>query len=238
VVAYFLRGAPSGGTLSHLQDTTYTAQWFNPRDGSYAGIGECVPKDGAWRFPPKPDAEDWVLVLRADKPVAGAAPVESKWSEIEAARKAKREKNIAPRAHVSASSTDRLAGYYAPENAISGDDLSIDNWHHWSNDARTDPASAAKPAWLMLEWKSPVRIKKIVYITMLGYETQDYVVEYRENGGWKVFGDAAVTGNTDTTREHAVERPVTTDAVRFLGKKGSVKQPTLVRVLQLEVIEP
>ena len=131
-----------------------------------------------------------------------------------------------------------MAGYYAPENAISGDDVSIDNWHHWSNDPNKDPASAAKPVWLLLEWHSPVRIKKIVYYTMLGYETQDYAIEYRQNGGWKLFGDASVKGNTETIREHRAQMPVTTDAVRFLGRKGSVKQPTLVRVLQLEVIQP
>ena len=238
VVVYFLRGDPSAGTLSHLQDAPYSARWFDPRRGSYTVIGGCTPKHGAWKFPPKPDAQDWLLILNAKKPVAGGTPVASKWSGVLAARKVERAKNIAPKARVSASSFDHLPGCYSPENATSGDDVSIDNWHHWSNDAGKDPASAANPAWLLLEWNSPEKIRKIVYYTMLGYETQDYTIEYRENGRWKVFGDAVVTGNRDTIREHVVPTPVTADAVRFLGKKGSVSQPTLVRVLQLKVIEP
>jgi len=238
VVVYFLHGDPSAGTISHLQDAPYSVRWFDPRSGNYSKIGECTPELGSWHFPPKPDAQDWLLVLQAKKPVAGVAPVASKWSEILAASKAEKAKNIAPKARVSASSSDNMTGYYAPENAISGEDVAIDNWHHWSNDAGKDPASVTKPAWLLLEWNFPVRIRKIVYYTMLGYETQDYAIEYRENGRWSVFGDAAVRGNADTIREHAVQAPVTADAVRFLGKKGSLRQPTLVRVVQLKVLEP
>jgi hypothetical protein len=238
LVVYFLRGIPSSGTLFHLQDAPYSAQWFDPRGGTYTAIGDCIPEHGAWRFPPKPDAGDWLLILKAKNPVASAVPVLSRWRAIMDAAKAEQAKNIAPKARITASSCDTATGCYAPENAITGGDVSVDNWHHWSNDAGKDPASAAKPAWLMLNWNSPVHVRKIVYTTMLGYETRDYTIQYREHGAWKVFGDAAVTGNTDTIREHTVPTPVTTDAIRFLGAKGSLKQPSLVRVLQLEVIQP
>jgi len=238
VVVYFLRGAPSAGTLFHLRDAPYTAQWFDPRAGTYSALADPIPDQGSWRFPAKPDARDWILLLKAKTPVADVPPVPSKWSALLAAQKAEAAKNIAPKARVTASSCDRKTGCYAPENAISGDSVSVDNWHHWSNDAARDPASPAKPAWLMLEWNSPVRIRKIALYTMLGYETQDYSIEYRLNGKWNVFGDAVVTGNTDTIREHIVSSPIAADAVRFLGTKGSIKQPTLVRVLQLKVIQP
>ena len=238
VVAYFRRGEPYAGTINHLQNAPYTAEWFDPRSGKDRVIGDCVPKSGTWHFPAKPDEEDWLLVLKARNPVTDGVSVESKWKKVMDARKAERAKNIATKARVSASSTGGPVGVYAPENAISGDDTSVSNWHHWSNDAAKDPASAKRPAWLMLEWNGPVRIKKIVYYTMLDYETQDYAIEYRDGGNWKVFGDAEVTGNRQTIRDHAVGTPVTTDAVRFLGKKGSAKQPALVRVLQLKVIEP
>ena len=90
----------------------------------------------------------------------------------------------------------------------------------------------------MLEWPAPVSIKRIVFYTMEDWETQDYVIQYKDQDEWKLFGDANVTDNTESRREYAVDVPVTTQAVRFLGEKGSIKQPSLVRVIQLQVIPP
>jgi hypothetical protein len=67
VVVYFYRGAPFAGTLSRLQQPAYTAQWFDPRTGRYAAAGECVPQDGNWQFPRKPDNQDWLLLLSTKK---------------------------------------------------------------------------------------------------------------------------------------------------------------------------
>ncbi len=242
VVAYFLRDTPaSGGKLSRLANAPYTARWFDPRKGTYLPIGDCVPQRGEWRFPAKPDAQDWLLVLSAkqeNRPPVGGAAIASKWTEIAQARKAEKAKNIAPQAKVSASSTDAAHHFYAPENAIGAEEVAVNNWHHWSNDPGKDPATAVKPAWLMLEWGRPVKIKKIVLTTMQGYETRDYVIKYRHGGVWSVFADAEVTGNTETLREHIAKDAVEADAIRFQGEKGSLKQPTLVRVLQLKVLEP
>ena len=46
VVIYFLRGAPSGGTLSRLQGAPYTAEWFDPRSGGTAASA-IAPRNSA-----------------------------------------------------------------------------------------------------------------------------------------------------------------------------------------------
>lgn len=65
VVVYFYRGAPCPGALAQLQQNAYTAQWFDPRTGLYTPLGAARPQAGQWPFPPKPDAQDWLLVLKA-----------------------------------------------------------------------------------------------------------------------------------------------------------------------------
>jgi hypothetical protein len=65
-LAYFY-GEKSDCILKQLDDeTTYTAQWFNPRTGKYTTISTGIKTDnGEWQVPEKP-AGDWVLVLRID----------------------------------------------------------------------------------------------------------------------------------------------------------------------------
>lgn len=61
------------GTLGHLRNEPYTAQWFNPRTGEYSDAGTFTPKpDKAgeacrWPLPEKPTASDWVLLVTAQK---------------------------------------------------------------------------------------------------------------------------------------------------------------------------
>lgn len=237
VVVYFYGGEPFAGTLRHLRDTAYTARWFDPRTGEYTLIGDGVrPRKGAWRFPPKPDAGDWLLVLAAKRPAKGAVrPAPFRWPKVKAALAAEAAKNVAPRARVTASSTDLANRVYDPRHAVDRN-TATDDWRHWSNDSTADPPSAEKPSWLLLEWDAPVTVKRLRLYTMEGYEVQDYSLEYRDGDAWRVFPGAEVTGNTQTMREHVLPAPVTTAAVRFLGRKGPDRQPGIVRVVEVEVI--
>ena len=64
-VVFFFGAATSTGTLNHMEsDSTYEAQWFNPRDGQYRNIGTFTQSSGEWAIPARPTAEDWVLLLR------------------------------------------------------------------------------------------------------------------------------------------------------------------------------
>jgi hypothetical protein len=70
IVIYIPEGnAERAITVANLANQSYTAQWFNPRDGSYttANLNDLVTPDdnGQWVVParPEPAGEDWVLYL-------------------------------------------------------------------------------------------------------------------------------------------------------------------------------
>jgi len=64
VVFFFGRGI-STGTLKHMDNgSTYSAQWFNPRNGEYKEIATFAPTENRWDIPDRPTAEDWVLLVR------------------------------------------------------------------------------------------------------------------------------------------------------------------------------
>jgi hypothetical protein len=57
--------APSA-RLTHMRDgNSYTAEWFNPRTGERTILepGLVVQRDRL-SLPPRPNEEDWVLILR------------------------------------------------------------------------------------------------------------------------------------------------------------------------------
>ena len=137
--------------------------------------------------------------------------------------------NIAMRAKASASSTS--SGNYAVDAVLDGN-KNTGTWEQWCNNG---PASADTPAWLMLEWAKPQAVKRIVLTFMNAYTVSDYELQYRIKGEWEPFGNAQVEGNTKTTLEHVLKSAVTTDAVRFVGKKGPADQPTIVRLIEFEV---
>ena len=141
--------------------------------------------------------------------------------------------NIALKAKASASST--APGNYSVDCVLDGN-RNTGTWEQWCN-ADNDPASADKPVWLMLEWDKPQTVKRIVLTLMESYLVSDYELQYRIKGEWKTYGDAQVKGNTQTTREHVLKSAVTTNAVRFVGKKGPANQPTIVRLIEFEVFE-
>ena len=67
-VVFFFGTGTSTGTLNHMgNDTTYAAQWFNPRDGKYQNIGTFKQESSQWVIPERPTAEDWVLLRKKDR---------------------------------------------------------------------------------------------------------------------------------------------------------------------------
>ena len=65
-VAYFYNKDTQTGSLKNLAASkNYTAQWYNPQTGTYTPIGEVKVADNAWTIPPKPDNNDWVLLVIA-----------------------------------------------------------------------------------------------------------------------------------------------------------------------------
>jgi Protein of unknown function (DUF4038)/Domain of unknown function (DUF5060)/Putative collagen-binding domain of a collagenase len=64
-VVFFFGSGTSTGTLNQMENqSTYVAQWFNPRDGQYKKIGTFTQKGSQWVIPRRPTAEDWVLLVR------------------------------------------------------------------------------------------------------------------------------------------------------------------------------
>ncbi len=53
----------SSGELRHLKDTPYQGWWYDMDTGVYRLVGECLPRDGRFGLPPKPDKRDWVFLL-------------------------------------------------------------------------------------------------------------------------------------------------------------------------------
>jgi hypothetical protein len=67
-VVYFFSKDTNTGTLKNLlAHQTYKAQWFNPLNGRYTLIGKFMTDSGEWTIPPKPDASDWVLLVKKIK---------------------------------------------------------------------------------------------------------------------------------------------------------------------------
>ncbi len=63
-VVYFYNRVPSTGTLKNMdKNKTYTAKWFNTRNGNYTNITKFETADGTWKIPDKPDSEDWILLV-------------------------------------------------------------------------------------------------------------------------------------------------------------------------------
>jgi hypothetical protein len=66
-VVFFFGSGTATGTLKRMTGHTYRAQWFNPRDGKYSEIGRLQPKENQWEIPERPTAEDWVLLVQAQR---------------------------------------------------------------------------------------------------------------------------------------------------------------------------
>jgi len=51
--------------ITNLNSRTYTARWFNPRDGSYQTIAAPPAAVSTWTLPARPTSDDWVLLLQS-----------------------------------------------------------------------------------------------------------------------------------------------------------------------------
>ena len=71
VLYLYNHATTASGTLRHVRNTLYSAEWFNPRTGVYMSLGTFTPERDAqsegyrWMIPAKPTAEDWVLVVKS-----------------------------------------------------------------------------------------------------------------------------------------------------------------------------
>lgn len=64
-IVYFYNRVPSTGSLKNLEkNVSYTAKWFNTRNGIYTIIKTFKTDDGTWIIPDKPDSEDWMLIVK------------------------------------------------------------------------------------------------------------------------------------------------------------------------------
>lgn len=63
-VVYFANKVPSTGELKNLViNKSYSAKWFNTRNGMYTKIKTFNTFTGSWMVPDKPDSEDWILLV-------------------------------------------------------------------------------------------------------------------------------------------------------------------------------
>ena len=64
-VVFFMGSARTPASLNQMDNTsTYAAQWFNPRNGTYQAIGTVTPRVSQWTIPDRPSEEDWILLVR------------------------------------------------------------------------------------------------------------------------------------------------------------------------------
>jgi uncharacterized protein DUF4038/uncharacterized protein DUF5060/collagenase-like protein with putative collagen-binding domain len=64
-VVFFFGAGTSTGTLNQMENqSTYVAQWFNPRNGQFESVGTFTQNGSQWVIPARPSAEDWVLLVR------------------------------------------------------------------------------------------------------------------------------------------------------------------------------
>ena len=67
-IIYYNEHTRGGCHISGLLATSYTAWWFNPRNGQKTpAVQEFIPDSGSWDAPPRPDANDWLLVIECEK---------------------------------------------------------------------------------------------------------------------------------------------------------------------------
>lgn len=70
-IIYSVKGEPLTGYLKNLRAySRYTAQWYNPRTGSYHKAAKTLiypDSQGLHSLPTKPDSNDWVYVLKLNE---------------------------------------------------------------------------------------------------------------------------------------------------------------------------
>lgn len=60
--------------IRQLNNNAYTAKWYNPRNGNFTNINNGPDGVDQWELPPRPDGNDWVLLLTAEKELPLTSP--------------------------------------------------------------------------------------------------------------------------------------------------------------------
>lgn len=64
-VVFFTGYARTPASLNQMDNTSaYVAKWFDPRSGTYHGIGTVKPTLGRWTIPDRPTSDDWILLVQ------------------------------------------------------------------------------------------------------------------------------------------------------------------------------
>ncbi len=67
-LAYFERGCPQSMIRGANPSAGYDARWFNPRNGTWIGLGQLTADaTGQIQLPRFPDGEDWGLRLESPR---------------------------------------------------------------------------------------------------------------------------------------------------------------------------
>lgn len=230
VVAYLPPGCGNGTVLLRLGKGPWNVSWFDPRSSRRLSLGMIRPKNGTWRVPDKPGPDDWVLRLEAVG-TARALVAPPSWGRVRAEREADRQRNIAVGADTECSSNDSTQGVYSPRHAVDGN-TDPGTWSHWSSDPARETPSPTQPAWLTVTWPRPVDVESIRLTFKSDYVTAHYALEV---DGVRLVD---VDNNTDSVREHRLDKPRAIRRLRFLGMRGPAHQPTIVRVVEIEVLAP
>lgn len=136
--------------------------------------------------------------------------------------------NYALGATVHASST---YGSYSPDNINDGDtEVTPSSDHSWTNDFYAPDGKL--PQWIALDLGEVKEFTKIVLYTSIGYEMQDYQIQYWDGDGYVDI--ESVVGNTNTTNTYNFEA-IQSRYVRVYATKGSTTQAWFARVNELEV---
>jgi hypothetical protein len=66
-VAYFFGSGTSTGTLKNMSTSaTYTAKWYDPRNGQYTALDTFKAPSGTWTVPNRPTSDEWMLLVSSE----------------------------------------------------------------------------------------------------------------------------------------------------------------------------
>lgn len=147
--------------------------------------------------------------------------------------------NLALAATVSASSTYCSGSgehcYSAARINDGSRSTALGGLNSWANDY-----GQPMPQWVQLNWGSGVTFSRLALYSTSGYALRDFVVQYlrppASGGGWADLPvmPAFPVNNSSMQLSYTLP-PLTTTAIRVLGRAGPAAQPGYVRVNEVEV---
>jgi microsomal dipeptidase-like Zn-dependent dipeptidase len=148
--------------------------------------------------------------------------------------------NLALSATAAASSTYCSGGgehcYSAARVNDGSRSTALGGFNSWSNDA-----GQPMPQTVNLNWTTPITFSRVELYTTSGYALRDFTIQYRLGTIFPVWVDLPATpafpiNNTSAHLTYTFA-PVTTRAIRVVGRSGPAIQPGYVRVNELEVYQ-